>query len=70
MQLKGVYGLESLDCGCIIKRYLGGKTIFIASTRCIRRRKHKTKITFVCGVCELTTTKRLLKIHKEREHSI
>ena len=42
---RGIYSEEKLDCGCILKRYVGGK--------CIREgcATHQVEIFFVCPSC-------------------
>lgn len=67
---KGIHSEELLKCGCLIKRYVGGKNILEASHKCNQFIKHKTTIWFECGVCQLITSKKQLKIHKNKVHSI
>ncbi len=70
MRFQGIYGLETLECGCQVKRYgLGGKVIIIASTKCSNLIKCTTKIKFICGKCGLHFSKRGLKEH-QWEHAV
>ena len=42
---QGIFSLEVLDCGCKIKRYVGGKQITIGCN------DHETTVAFVCPSC-------------------
>jgi hypothetical protein len=64
MKLKGIYGLEELDCGCTVKHYIGGKTVREPSIKCTENPQHKKSIKHVCSVCGLITNKIGLKSHK------
>lgn len=70
LKLKGIYGLENLNCGCTIKHYTGGKKVLEASQKCTAFIKHRTVVWNQCGICGYRTSKKLLKEHKDNEHSI
>jgi len=61
MKLKGIYGLEELECGCKIKHYRGGKTVTYKNSKC---NVHVAGVNFVCIVCEKSFSKIQLKEHR------
>lgn len=69
MIYKGIHGLETLTCGCTVKHYIGGKTIFEASTRCTAFIKHMNRVYWKCNKCKKEFSKKNLKDH-QWEHAI
>jgi len=67
---KGIHPKEILDCGCTVRRYTEGKVIFDSTRNCTETPRHRTRITHICGICGLITSKKLLKTHKHEEHAI
>jgi len=58
-KLMGIYSSEILECGCEIRKYLGG--IQIQSGCDI----HRNRKLFVCPICDkILKNKKILKEHK------
>ena len=51
----GICSLEEIDCGCKIRRYVGGRIITIGCN------DHTNKIEYVCPVCKKKLSKKQLK---------
>lgn len=66
-KLMGIYALENLNCGCIVKHYTGGLVKLIPDIRCTNNPKHDKKtVQWICPTCEKEfPTKKILKKHKE-----
>lgn len=60
MELKGIYGEIKKECGCIVRRYMGGKVVIIGCNK----HPNRTRKFYKCGVCGERMTKANLKEHK------
>lgn len=61
--MMGIYGLESLECGCKIRHYSGGMTIREGCNN------HKTTTTWICSICNQEFTKKRMRKHRW-EHAL
>jgi len=66
LKFRGICSHEDLKCGCIIKRYMGGKVVTEAKNSC---KKHYTKVEFICSKCNKSFAKKEFKKH-QWEHAI
>lgn len=62
-----IFSKETKTCGCIVKKYIGGKIVL--AKKCKKHKDEKT-VVIECGVCGQRMSKREMKQNHRWTHAI